>query len=269
MKTYIKIAIVVICSLVCTRVSAEPTTTPKVVSDFYNSILKLQNAANDSEAFDIEEKMKCCFLYYDQSGIIVPNDFYEFGYNDYKTLNSNVYVQRCKNKCYEESNKRLKVVVKISPQSEYAREIDLKQYKSENEPYVETHVTKTFTLGNTVVSFNDTILSRKNYIEQVRNAISSGSDIGNIESLKALAASYSSSKQYRKAYDTYKKIIVLDPANSNAFYRLGILAFWYGKECGLSSKKIGREEGMNYMQLAKKLYFSRAEQVYYYMTHAI
>lgn len=241
--------------------------TPSIVNQFYNSMLKLQNASNDADAEDLKYNMMYCFKHNQDSGINLPNDFWEFGYTDAKVVASNAYAYRCWKSIYSTTNK-IKIVVKISPQSEYAREADLKIYKEENEPYIETHVVKTFTLGDRTVTFNDTILSKNNLIEQMRNSFSSGRETTNIEQLQALAASYFSAGKHKRAFEVYQQILRIDATNANAFYRLGILSFWHTKDCGLDKSK-GRTKGKEYMLIAKKLNFPRAEQVHYYMTHNI
>lgn len=253
--------------------AANPST-PSVVNDFYGSMEALSKEQSASCAYDLQLKMQHCFLYGKEdethtvnSGIEIPNDFFSFGYKNTKRMSSTLYTQIFKNMAYT-SGERLKVSNVNIKSSTYVQEVDMKGYASENKPYVQTLVTRTFTLGSTSITFNDTILTQNNLICAVSNGIGGG-DGEDLESLRALAARFYTWGAYRRAFQIYEKIIRIDPKNANAYYRMGILAFWNGKRCGLSTKKkVNRNMGMDYMRKAIELKAARAKQVYYYMIHS-
>ena len=246
--------------------------TPSVVISYYNAMEELPNETSAAKAYDLQVKMQHCFLYGNEdeqsksnSGIEIPNDFYNFGYMERKRMSSTKYTQKFMQMAFS-SNERLKVEGKVKIKSNsYAQEVDLQKFVGESTPYIQTVATRTFLLGNTKVTFNDTILTKGNLIYALSNGIGSDDGSVNLETLRALAARYYSTKQYRSAYKIYEKIISIDNKNANAYYRLGVLAFWYGKKCGLRSNY--QDMGVKYMDKAKSLRAIHAEEVYYYMTH--
>lgn len=267
-KTFLSIIFLVVAS----NIRCANPSIPSVVYSFYNSMKELSTETSASRAYDLQVKMQHCFLYgkpdehhNTSSGISIPNDFYILGYNSNKTINSTLYTQIFKNKAFTDGE-RLKVEVNIR-KSTYAKEVDLKKYMSENTPYIQTYVTKTFSIGNTHITFNDTILTKNNLIYALNNGVGSHDDGDNLETLRALAAQYNELGMYKKAFHTYEKISNIDPTNANAYYRMGILAFWYGKKCGFSSSKNSRHTGIEFMKKASELGFDRADTVLYYMIH--
>ena len=256
------------------EIYANNPSTPSVIYDFYNSMKALPTEQSASRAYDLQIKMQYCFLYGKEnekhnsnSGIkAMPNDFYYFGDKSRKTIESStLYTQIFKNKAFSKGE-RLKVTNVIIKSSSFAQEVDLNRYKNENTPFIQTFVTRTFTLGSISVTYNDTVLTMNNLIYRFSNGIGDDSN-EDLESLRALAAKFYSTGLYSKAFQTYEKIVSLDATNANAYYRLGILAFWHGKKCGLYSKNSARQKGIVYMEKAESLGFNRASQVLYYMLH--
>ena len=266
------VAIVLLASYF-TGYAANPST-PSVVNDFYSSMEALSNEQSASRAYDLQLKMQHCFLYGKEderhtvnSGIEIPNDFISFGYKNVKRMSSTLYTQIFKNMAYT-SGERLRVSNINIKSSALVQEVDLKNYARENKPYVQTFVTRTFTLGSTSITFNDTILTQNNLICAISNGIGGG-DGEDLECLRALAARFYTWGAYRRAFQIYEKIIRIDPKNANAYYRMGILAFWHGKRCGLSTKKkVNKDMGKDYMRKAIELGAARSQQVYYYMIHS-
>ena len=266
------VAIVLLASYF-TGYAANPST-PSVVNDFYSSMEALSNEQSASRAYDLQLKMQHCFLYGKEderhtvnSGIEIPNDFISFGYKNVKRMSSTLYTQIFKNMAYT-SGERLRVSNINIKSSALVQEVDLKNYARENKPYVQTFVTRTFTLGSTSITFNDTILTQNNLICAISNGIGGG-DGEDLECLRALAARFYTWGAYRRAFQIYEKIIRIDPKNANAYYRMGILAFWHGKRCGLpTKKKVNKDMGKDYMRKAIELGAARSQQVYYYMIHS-
>lgn len=262
--------IVFIVFMTCKCLAINPST-PATVERFYSSMKKLTETASASEAQSLQEAMQYCFLYGKPtskhntlSGINIPNDLFTLGDNDLKIIGSTLYTQRLKNKVFNNSD--FKVTYSIGS-SRYAQEPDLKKFKSKDYPYVETCVTKTFTMGGSSITFQDTLLTRveDGLIASLHNGIRMSDEEESLESLRARAAGYYSAKMYYRAYGIYEKIIALDPSNANAYYRLGIMTY-YKKGCYYSSST-ARRKGKEYVEKADRLGFSKAETVLYYWNH--
>lgn len=240
---------------------AEPSVaTPPVVVRFYNAMCRMPNVAVDSVAYRISEEMRHCFMHYDYSGVVVSNDFREFGYmaND-MTITSSLYCQK-----FYEKRRAISVVADIK-KSYIIREVDIKQFSQDmyNPALVETIALRKMTIAGKSIEVYDTLQTEGELIYSLLNG-----KIGNnvsIETLRAKAASCFYREDYKEAFEIYKTIISKDSKNANAYYRLGILAFWYGKKCGYRSKKAGQKAGRDYMRLAEFYDFPRASQVLYYM----
>lgn len=247
--------------------AANPTT-PSVIYDFYDSMVEMTKVQSASRAYDLQEKMQHCFLFSrndeaSNSGITVPNDFFRFGNTGSRSLTSTLYTQIFMQKAFSKSEERMKVS-KIIKGSTYAREADLSRYISEDIPYIQTLVTRTFQMGEVSVTFNDTVITKNNRICRFANGVGAGHE-EDLESLRAKAAAYYTAGNYRSAYQTYEKIAAIEPKNANAYYRMGILAFWHGKKCGIRIN--AKDRGRQHMDRAETLGFSRAKQVRYYMDH--
>lgn len=267
-----RFAVLVISAFALKAFSAVPET-PSVIRSYFDAMKELPNETSAARAYDLQIKMQHCFLYGNEdeqsksnSGIEIPNDFYSFGYKERKKMSSTKYTQMFMQMAFS-SNERLKVVDVKVKSSSYAQEVDLRKFLGESTPYIQTLVTRTFRLGNVKVTFNDTILTKNNLIYALNNGIGGDDSGDNLETLRALAARYYSMKQYRSAYQTYEKIIAIDNKNANAYYRLGVLAFWYGKKCGFYSTSRAQKKGREYMEIASRLRAIHAEQVLYYMLH--
>lgn len=248
---------------------------PSVVEKFYDSMKLLATETSASKAYELQKIMQYCFLYGKpdekhnvNSGIEVPNDFYDLGYANNKRMSSTLYTQIFKNMAFSEGE-RLRVQNITYKSSSYAHEIDLIEFRKEESPYIRTFVTRTFILGEKRIIFNDTVMTRNNIIYSFRND-GIGNDEGgdDIETLRALAAQYTSAKQYKKAFKIYEKIISIDKNNANAYYRLGIFAFWYGKKCGFNSTTVSKKKGKEYMREAMYQRALHADRVLYYMKHS-
>lgn len=232
---------------------------PTVIEQFYGTMKQMSEAYNDSYAYDLRAKIKDCFLANEEnSGMSVPNDFLYWGYAG-ETVNSNVYAARFCELAYQKKILRLESYSIVSNKS--VSEVDLKRYRNQSSGLIQTVVTKTFTDGKTRKTFSDTLIVERHEIVVFKNAISHD-DGEDIDALRAIAASYYTSKRYYSAYKTYEKIIRIDPNNANAYYRLGILNY-FGKGCRYSKKK-----SIQYLEKSLSLGFGeKARIAIYHITH--
>lgn len=253
--------------LINVAVFAEQPSTPSVVTRFYKTMEQIGEASSDAQAFEYVNILKDCF--YD-GRMSVPNDFYSFGFKeginkDGSKIYLNIYSDRYKNLSYEK--KALSINYKVG-NSTYVSEVDLKQHLKQNQSpeFVRTVISKTFYYNAKPSSFSDTIVVYNNKIVAFVNGINTGASSENIETLRALAASYYSSKRYFDAYRTYEKIIKIDPRNANAYYRIGVMTY-YREGCYISSKKEAHKKGISYVEKAQSLGFYKAETALFYMKH--
>lgn len=231
---------------------------PAVVEQFYGTMKHMSEIDIDSSAYDSYEKIKKCFRGKENSGIPVPNDFLCWGYDGEKAT-SNVYAKRFYELVYQKKTIWLENYDIAS--SEPVSEVDLKRFRNQSEGLTQTVVTKTLTDGKIRKTFSDTLLVEHNEIVVFKNAVSNGEG-EDIESLRALAASYYTTKRYYSAYRTYEKIISLDSQNANAYYRLGIMNY-YGKGC-----KYSRKRSLQYLEKSLGLGFGeKASIAIYHITH--
>ena len=248
-----------------TLLFADSPSTPMVVEQLYSTLKKLSNTSNEIYAFDYREQIKDCFRGKEDSGIPVPNDFYEWGYKAHKSLPANQYANMFYELAYQK--KSLKVEKYTIGSSKYVSEVELGKYLNQNKVYIQTIVKKTFTDGTKKSrTFSDTLLVENGEVVQFRNAILD-SEVEDIEALRRLAASYYSSKLYYRAYKTYEKIISLDPANANAYYRLSLMTYWR-QGCSYR-EKFATKKAIEYANKAKILGYDsqKTETVLYYYKH--
>lgn len=269
-KSFMLLPLMVIITVKC--YSAE-LSTPSVINEFYHSMELLSNETSATRAQDLQTRMQECFIYGKagnnsvNSGIYIPNDFYILEHSGNERMNSTLYTMKLKERLFDDSNKRLKIKINDIKNSSYAQEVNLQKFQSEDNPYIRTIVTKTFSLGQTSVTFNDTVLTANNLIVAITNGVGHDDKSDNTESLRAMAAQYYSQGLYKKAFQIYERILAIDPHNANSYYRMGILAFWYGKSCGFKKSKEYHAKGREYMEKARLLGYYRANQVLYYMNH--
>lgn len=264
-KFYSLLLIVIIISVKCYAI--EPST-PDVVSTYYRSMELLSNETSASRAFDLQVEMQRCFMHsVKSSGVRIPNDFYILEHSGNETMNSNLYTMELKKRLFDDGNRRLKVRVDIK-KSVYGQEVNLQKFQSEDKVSILTFVTKTYSYGSTNITITDTVSTIDNLIYAVTNGTGHDDKNDDTESLRAMAAQYYSVGLHKKAFQIYEKILSIDPCNANAYYRMGILAFWYGKKCGFKKKEY-HAKGREYME--KALYFGynhdTVKTVKYYMDH--
>jgi tetratricopeptide (TPR) repeat protein len=248
----------IFCSfLLLCNIKGYAVSTPEVVTTFYQTLHKLSQATSDSQATYCQDVIQDCFLgRHEVSGINVPNDFYSWGYKAEKHIPSNVYSFRAYTLFYKD--KKLKMSEYSIENSEYISEVDLEKYKNKSKDLIQTVVKKTFTDGKISKTFSDTLI-----IEHGKISVFNNADTENINALRALAARYYSSKQYFLAYQTYERILKIEPKNANAYYRLGLMTFWR-QGCYYSSKT-AHKKGLEYAEKAKSLGYYKAETAIYYM----
>lgn len=231
---------------------------PAVIEQLYGKMKKMSDAHDDSCAYDIREEIKDCFRGKEDSGIPVPNDFLFWGYGGEKTP-SNQYANRFYELAYQKKTLRLENYSIAS--SKPVSEVDLRRYRNQSNGLTQTVVKKIFTDGKVRKTFSDTLIVERNEIVVFKNAISHD-DGEDADALRALAASYYTSKLYYRAYTTYEKIVRIYPDNANAYYRLGILNY-YGKGCKYSKKK-----SLQYLEKSLSLgYGEKARIAIYHITH--
>lgn len=254
----IKTILVILLLSIPILVHALTSSIPTVIEQFYGTMKQMSEVYSDSYAYDFREKIKDCFRGKEDSGIPVPNDFLYWGYAGENTP-SNQYANRFYELAYQKKVLRLESYSIAS--SKPVSEVDLKQYRNQASELIQTVVTKTLTDGKTMKTFSDTLIVECNEIVVFKNAISHD-DGENIDGLRAIAASYYTSKRYYSAYKTYEKIIRIDPNNANAYYRLGILIY-YGKGCKYSKKR-----SLQYLEKSLSLGFGeKARIAIYHITH--
>lgn len=238
--------------------------TPAVVELFYGTMKKITGADSDANAYDYREQLKDCFRGKKDSGIPVPNDFFEWGYKTDSKITANQYANMFYELSYQK--KALRIEKYTIGKSHYVNEADLKQYRNQSSGLIQTVITKTFTNGRITRTFSDTLIVERNEIVFFKNAISVD-DGEDIEALRAIAASYYTSKRYYDAYRTYQKIIKIDSKNANAYYRLGVMTY-YREGCWFSSKEATRK-AIEYVENAKALGFNsdKTSKTIYYMKH--
>ncbi len=239
--------------------SATETPTPSVVVTFYQTMKDMSDATSDSQSFYYRNLIEGCFRGKENSGIPVPNDFYDWGYSGY-SVPANAYASRVEALFYKE--KKVKLEKYSVRESCYIYEVDLKPYPS---GLVQTIVHKTLSDGNVTAPFADTLIVEENEIVIFRNARYSNDDVVDIATLRTLASSYYTSGEHYKAYKIYEKIISIDHKNANAYYRLGLMTFWR-QGCSFSKKEAHRR-GLEYAKKSKDLGFSKADVAIYYMKH--
>ncbi len=252
-------------------VFAAAPSTPSVVETYYRSVQAMSDAQNESDAYNYRTTMQNCFIGTDNRGINVPNDFYNWGYNDVRRIPSNTYAIRLQDLCYNTREVRLKQYNIVG--NSYVSEVDLRESRTRD--YIQTIVSKTFSHNGKTETITDTVLVEKDKIVQISNRISSGgeTDEVDISVLRAKAAAYYTSKRYKEAYMAYERIISLDPNNANAYYRLGLMTFWR-QGCKLSHKE-ARRKAIEYERKAYCLgseyddqsICKKADKALYYMEH--
>lgn len=255
----LKIAIpIILFNLPVLTNAAFTVSAPAVVEQFYGTMMRMNDVHNDSNAYKFRERIKDCFRGKEDSGIPVSNDFVYWGYAGEKQT-SNQYANIFYELAYQKKILRLESYSITS--SEVISEVDLKRYRNQSDGLTQTVVKKTFSDGKTRKTFSDTLLVERNEIVVFRNtaSYSIGEDI---EALRAIAASYYTTKRYYSAYKTYEKILEIDPNNANAFYRLGIMHY-YGKGCKYSKKR-----SLQYIERSLSLGFGeKASIAKYHITH--
>ncbi len=261
--------VILVCLLFSTiSVFAKGTATPAVVTEYFAIIAQLQTSEGKSHVYDCVNKMKKCFAYSEvtatnrnSSGIQLANDLLTFTGIKQTSHSSSLY---CNYLCTLLTEKGLKVEAEIK-ESTISREVDLPEYRIENTPIIHTTVKKKMSKGGVLVESDETYVSQNNLIYVVENSWSVNLP-KSISSLRANAALLFTQGKYKMAYQTYLQILSQDNKDANAYYRLGILAFWYGKKCGLSDKE-SKDNGIAYMSDALRLGAVHADMVLFYMTH--
>lgn len=242
--------------------------TPAVVMRLYSTIETIAKATSEAQARDYKDIIIHCFhgIEDGNSGIDVPNDFLIWSNNTTnKTLTAKIYAETIKKLCYEQ--KRIKLSQYSIGTSHYLTEPEIKKRGFEpGKDYIETIVHKTFTDNRISKTFQDTVIVENEEITLLVNSSYTRDNIVDVKTLRALAAHYYTQKQYYKAYETYQKIIDIDPKNANAYYRLGIMTY-YQQGCRFSKKKTARKKGIEYIKRSLFLGFDASATLYYF-THS-
>lgn len=241
--------------------------------DYYSSIKELETS-NANRAFDLEDKIMYCFAGRSKndktSGFSGINIYDNLTSND--TIPSNVFAQRLRKSINEQ--KKLKLVSYNPTASVYAAQPIL---NGKDKDYLcQTKVEVTYlSIDNNNVSFTR---PRTEFLGIVANKIVSISNHElNVDALSLTieAAKLYSQKKYKEAFETYKRVLSIEPNNINALYRLGIMTVK-----GQGTKK-DRKVAEKYFYDATTVYEKsnseswydlwnlreKAEDAYYYVSH--
>lgn len=231
---------------------------PAVVEKFYETMKDMCNASDESKAVAYRNDLMNCFLGRELSGIWVPNDFDIWGFKNEKMISANTYSTRFYQLAYKQ--KKIWISDCDIQKSQPISEAELKEFKNKSSELIQTIVKKRLSDGKMTKAFSDTLIVKNGKIVVFRNAQYNGADNVDLDALRALAASYYSTKQYNKAYQTYEKIIKLDHENGNAYYRLAVLTYM-GKGCKKDKKK-----AIALAEKSDRLRYPDAERAIYYMS---
>ena len=239
-------------------INADPT--PAVVDKFYSSMEAMSDAPNDIKAKSYLTEIMNCFKGREHSGIPVPNDFKLWGFEDEQHVTANIYSRRFYELAYKQKKVKMKTPSILN--SQYVNEAELANFKNKkSNQYIQTIAKKTLTDGKVSKTYIDTLIVENEKIVIFKNNLYNDGENIDIEALRALAASYYSTRQYNKAFQTYERIIHHDPDNGNAYYRIAILTYM-GKGC-----KKDRKKAIQYAEKAYRLRYLDAERLIYYITN--
>lgn len=261
------VSLIIVClSLVLTTSMTNNIPTPSVVTRLYSAIATISKANNAAQARDYKDVIIHCFhgIEDGKSGIPVPNDFLRWNDDTAKVLTAKTYANAIEELCYEQ--KRIRLSDYSIGKSHYLTEPEIKKRKYKPGIYIETIVTKTFTGNRISQTFQDTVIVEGEEITLLANSSYTRDRIEDVKTLNALAAHYYTQKSYYRAYETYQKIIKIDPENANAYYRLGIMTY-YQKGCTFPKKRMARKKGIEYIEKSQDLGFDAAATLYYF-THS-
>ncbi|MBD5329507.1 MAG: SEL1-like repeat protein [Bacteroides sp.] len=245
---------------------------PKVVTDYYDSIKRLSDS-NEQDAFDLTDKIMCCFAGRSQddrsSGFSGINIVDNLTTSHPDTVPSNVFAQRLQRAIHEKKELRLDKCTTL--ESQYSM-----QPKLTDEGEVRLCQTKVETsYSGTTSLFN----KRTEYLGIVDDkivTISLNEMNMDVVGLTFEAARLFTLKKYAEAYATYQKILSMEPENINALYRLGIMT-----SKGKGTKK-NLKEAIKLFDKAKSLVrpsksdrlfdFNtlrvKADEAWYHLTHS-
>ena len=252
------VSLIIVClSLVLTTSMTNNIPTPSVVTRLYSAIATISKANNAAQARDYKDVIIHCFhgIEDGKSGIPVPNDFLRWNDDTAKVLTAKTYANAIEELCYEQ--KRIRLSDYSIGKSHYLTEPEIKKRKYKPGIYIETIVTKTFTGNRISQTFQDTVIVEGEEITLLANSSYTRDRIEDVKTLNALAAHYYTQKSYYRAYETYQKIIKIDPENANAYYRLGIMTY-YQKGCTFPKKRMARKKGIEYIEKSQDLGFDAA-----------
>lgn len=239
-----------------------PTPSPVII--LYDGMEKLAFAKNVSAGSELAKSMKECFFLKkagSSESELLPNDFSYFEYdksshshNDPK-LTSELYINKLENYIYRDG---VMTVEKKISYSEYNGE--LPEFKKGKiiplKSFIATYVTKTFIFNKGKANeqkmvYNDTVVTHTetNSIYSIYNG--NGKSIIDKRKLKYEAAKYYSQKRYDDAYKCFESILAIDSNDGETLYRLGLMTY-YGEGCNISSIRLRRSKGKEFMERASR-----------------
>ena len=142
---------------------------PSVIGKLYQTMQKMSEASDDIQAFEYRSMLLDCFKGYSEGGILSPNDFNEWGYDNELVINSNVYIHRFYELAYKKKVIRLTKYV-IQNYQPILNET-LRVSNNELDEITQTVVKRTLSDGNKARTFTDTLIVRNEKIISFKNEI--------------------------------------------------------------------------------------------------
>lgn len=233
--------------------------TPNAVSSFYNSMKRLSRASNYSESDEIARsmtKLSYAIRHGSASGENMRNDFQPFAYDERSISHNDVplgfalYIDKLQEYLYVD--KVMDVKYTVLHNDYYGGAIEFSNGKKTSQTtIVETIVEKTFTINHQTKTFRDTLLTHlpTNTICKFYNI--RDVDDKDIADLKKHAARLYYLKRYADAYKCFEKILSINTNDGETLYRLGLMTY-YGEGCNISSKRLRRSKGKEFMERASR-----------------
>ncbi len=222
----------------------------RIAEAFYRDlkiVAESQGAYTDAIANAIFHAQNLCF----DEEVSFPNEFSLFGIDKKENfLRSNTYMSRLM-ELAEMFTTKLQLTATVN-RVEACEEIkSTKRENSRNFYYV--YVEKTIqVLGKNIQTFEDLVCinAETSKITMIANETGGGQGESVIV-LRSKAARLFEQKKFDEAFDTYLRVVALDPKQGDAYYRLGLMAYHkLGCKNRYSKGSIRREKALEYIEKA-------------------
>lgn len=254
-----------------------------LIDDFYNQLVVISESPVGDNAYHAKEK--CKDLCIDRDYPAFPDDFYLLGlhsenkgnliignYLKYFTDVACENMERFSYKIIEKSDIKEPEWIKGAETMNFTQSIVEKEYVVNGEKIafrdtilISNIENKILGIGNMAGGYHgnnhedDNNSSGDNYNGNSTNQNTDTPSADNTENghvniinLQLLAAKYYNARQYEKAYNTYLEVIMKDPANADAYYRLALMS--YRREgCRRMQKRETDKKAMEYIRKAHEL----------------